>query len=257
MDFGVRLRRLSEMKVGLAGCLVIALIAAVWSLESVSLLPPKLTPRSLEMATASTHAVVDTPRSTLLDLRQDTYELEGLTKRAVLLGNVIANGPVKESIARQVGIPVTVLRVDAPLTAKQPRARVEAGNEKKASDILKSNNQYRLNIQANPTAPMLDIYAQTPTARSAEALANAAVKSLQDYLDDLARTQRTPEEAQIRLVQLGTARGTVINEGVHWQVAFLAFVLTFAFGCATLIFLSRVSRGWRIESLSERAAASS
>ena len=53
-----------------------------------------------------------------------------------------------------------VLRVDAPLTAKQPRARVEAGNEKKASDILRSNDQYRLNIQANPTVPMLDIYAR-------------------------------------------------------------------------------------------------
>ena len=30
MDFGVRLRRLSEMKVGLAGCLVIAL--SLWQI---------------------------------------------------------------------------------------------------------------------------------------------------------------------------------------------------------------------------------
>ena len=59
---------------------------------------------------------------------------------------------------------------------------------------------------------------------------------------------------QIRLVQLGTARGTVINEEVHWQVAFLAFILTFTLACATLIFLTRVSRGWRMESLSEHMA---
>lgn len=256
MDFGVRLQKLWQMKAGVAGCLVLALIAAVWSLESISLLPPKLTPRSLDMATASTHVVVDTPRSTLLDLRQDTYELEGLTQRAVLLGNVIANGPVKESIARRAGIPVDALRVEAPLTAKQPRPRVEVGNEKKASDILKSNDQYRLNIQANPTAPLLDIYAQTPTAKSAEDLANAAVKSLQGYLADLAQSESTPATQQIRLVQLGTARGAVINEGAHWQVAFLAFILTFALACATLIFLSRISRGWRMESLSERTASS-
>ena len=202
------------MKAGLAACFALALIVSVWSLGNISLFPPGLSDRSLEMATASTHVVVDTPRSTLLDLRQDTYELDGLTQRAVLLGNVIANGPVKESIARQAGIPVGVLRVDAPLTAKQPRARVEAGNEKKASDILRSNDQYRLNIQANPTVPMLDIYAQTPTADTAETLANAAVNSLQAYLADVARSESTPESQQIRLVQLGKARGAVINEGI-------------------------------------------
>ena len=256
MDFGARLQQLWRMKAGIAGCLVLALIAALWSLGNVSLFPPKVTARSLEMATASTHVVVDTPRSALLDLRQDTYELEGLTKRAVLLGNVIANGPVRESIARQAGIPVDVLRVDAPLTAKQPRARVEAGNEKQASDILRSNHQYRLNIQANPTAPMLDIYAQTPTAKSAEALANAAVDRLQAYLADLAQSESTPEAQQIQLLQLGTARGVVINESVHWQVAFVVFILTLALACATLIFLSRISLGWRLASLSERPVGS-
>jgi hypothetical protein len=244
------------MKAGVAVCLGLALIAALWSLGDISLIPPKLKARSLEIATASTHVVVDTPRSTLLDLRQDTYELEGLTKRAVLLGNVIANGPVRESIARQAGIPVEVLRVDAPLTAKQPRVRVEAGNDKKASDILKSNDQYRLNIQANPTSPVLDIYAQTPTAESAEALANAAVNSLRAYLTGLARSQRTPETQQIQLLQLGTARGAVINEGVSWQVAFLVFIMTFGLTCATMIFLSRVSIGWRMASLSERPSSS-
>lgn len=252
MDHGVRLRELWRMKAGVAACLVLALIAAVWSLGNVSLFPPSLTARSLDMATASTHVVVDTPRSTLLDLRQDTYELEGLTKRAVLLGNVIGNGPVRESIARRAGIPVEALRVEAPLTAKQPRPLVEAGNEKKASDILKSPDQYRLNIQANPTAPMLDIYAQTPTAESAEALANAAVDSLRGYLADLGQSESTPETKQIQLVQLGTARGAVINEGVHWQVALVAFILVFALACATLIFLSRLSLGWRLASLSER-----
>lgn len=256
MGFGVRLRQLWAIKVGVAVCLTLALIAAVWSLEEISLFPPKLTPRSLEMATASTHVVVDTPHSTMLDLRQDTYELEGLTKRAVLLGNVIANGHVQESIAREAGIPARLLSVEAPLTAKQPRARVEAGHGKTASDILRSTDQYRLNIQANPTAPVLDIYAQTPTAESAEALANAAVDSLRAYLADLAQAESTPETQQIRLVQLGTAHGEVINNGVRWQVALVAFVLTFGLACATLIFLSRVSRGWRLASLSERPVSS-
>ena len=256
MGFGKRLSELWRLKAGVAVCLILALTAALWSLQNISLFPPKLTARSLEMATASTHVVVDTPRSTLLDLRQNTYELEALTKRAVLLGNVIANGPVKESIARRAGIPVEALRVETPLTIRQPRPRVEGGKGKSASDILRSTDQYRLNIQANPTAPVLDIYAQTPTTRSAEVLANVAVGSLQTYLAKLAQTQSTPETQQIQLIQLGTARGDVINKGVHWQVALVAFFLTFALACASLIFVSRVSRGWRLASLLERPMSS-
>lgn len=256
MDFGSRLHRLGQLKAGVLACLVLALLAAVWSLGRISLVPPGIEPRALEMATASTHVVVDTPRSTLLDLRQDTYDLDGLTQRAVLLGNVIANGPVKESIARQANVRVEDIRVAAPLTPEQPRTRVEAGNAKKASDILRSNDQYGLTIQANPTVPMLDIYAQTPDTESAEALANAAVDSLQAYLAGLAESAGTPKAEQIRLQQLGRARGAVINESVHWQVAFLAFVLTFALSCATLIVVSRVWRGWQLAALSERPASS-
>jgi hypothetical protein len=99
MGFGIRMRRLWHLKAGVTVSLVLALFAAVWSVQNVSLSPPGLSPRSLEMATASTHVIVDTPTSTLLDLRQDTYSLEALTNRAILLGNVMASGPVRREIA--------------------------------------------------------------------------------------------------------------------------------------------------------------
>ena len=100
---------------------------------------------------------------------------------------------------------------------------------------------------------MLDIYAQTPSAESAETLANAAVDGLRTYLSDLAVGQQTPKSDQIRLVQLGRARGAVINASIQWQVAMLAFVLTFAVSCATLILVSRVIHEWRLAALSEAA----
>src|SRR4051812_48635946 len=158
------------------------LLASVWSVEKISLAPPSLTPRSLEMATASTHVVIDTPKSTLLDLRQDTYSLDGLKNRAVLLGNVLASTSVQQSIANRAHVPAAILRVQAPLTREQPAPPVNSENARHTSDLLKSSDQYRLNIQANPTVPMLDIYAQTPTKESAEALANAAAQELQTYL---------------------------------------------------------------------------
>jgi hypothetical protein len=254
MGFGIRMQRLWRLKAGVAVCLAFALVAAVSSLAKISLLPPSLESRSLEMATASTHVVVDTPRSSALDLRQDTYSFEGLRNRAVLLGNVMASLPVREFIAKRANVPVEVLRVAPPLTPELPRARVDPSNQRRTSDILRSNDQYRLSIQADPTVPVLDIYAQTPDRRSAEALANAVVDGLREQLESLAATQRTPQTDRIRLLQLGKARGAVINHSVDWQVAALAFFLTFAASCATLIFLARVREGWRLAALSERPA---
>lgn len=254
MDIGIRLRRLWGLRGGVALCLAVALFAAAWSVYHVSPLPPQLTPRSLEMATASTHVVVDTPASTVLDLRQSTLDFESLRNRAVLLGNVIAGSTVRDAIARRARVPAGALRIQAPLTKEQAAAPPDSGNERHTSDILKSNDQYRLDIQANLSVPMLDIYAQAPTAASAGLLANAAVDELRAYLVRLAATQRTPAPSQVKLLQLGRAQGVVINRGVRWEVAALAFILAFAFSCASVLYLARVRAGWVRQSAAERVA---
>jgi hypothetical protein len=208
------------------------------------------------MATGTTHVVVDTPRSAVLDLRQNTYDFQALTQRAVLLGNVIANGPVRAAIAREAHVPVDALQVAPPLTPQQPRATVGSGTKQPStSDITKSTNQYRLIIEVNPTVPVLDIYSQAPNAASAEVLANAAVDGLRAYLTGLAATQQIPPGDQIRLLQLGRASGHVINRGIYWQIGLLVFALTFASACATTIFFSRITRGWRMAALADQTGA--
>jgi hypothetical protein len=255
MGFGIRLRSLWEVRRWVVACALLALLAAVWSVAKISLLPPGLESRSLEMATASTQVLVDTPRSTMLDIRQDTYGLDALTNRAVLLGNVTASPPVREGIARRAGVPVEAIEIVPPLTPRQPRPLAETGSERHTSDLLKLNDEHRLIIRANPTVPVLQVYAQTATAESAAALANAAVDALRAHLTELAATARTPQAEQIRLVQLGRAKGTVINEGVEWQVAVLAFAVTFALACGTLIFVRRVREGWQLASVPEQRVA--
>ena len=252
MGLGNRFRNLWQLRRGVLFCAALGLLAAVWSVYSVSLFPPGLTPRALEMASASTQVVVDSPRSALLDLRRDQY-LESLTDRAVVLGNIMTIGKVRTAIAREAQIPVEVLQVSPPLTPEQPRALAEVGAERRVKDALKLNDQYRLNIQANPTVPVLYVYAQTPTAASAEVLANAAVDAMRRYVGELAQSTDTPEPDRIRLVQVGRARGEVINGGIDWQVALLAFALTFSASCATLILIQRIRGGWRTAALSEWA----
>lgn len=248
----MRIRGLWQIRGWVAACAGYAFLVAVASVAQITALPLRVTSRSLEMATASTQVVVDTPRSTLVDIRQDTTDLDALTNRALLLGNVMASPRVRADIARRAHVPFEELQIVPPLTPKQPRVLAEAGNAKHASDILKFNGEYRLYIKANPTVPFLQIYAQTPTAESAGALANAAVGGMQTYLADLAQSTKTPGAQQIRLTQLGRAQGDVINGGIEWRIAFLVFILAFVVSCGTVIWFRRVFAGWRIAMLSEQ-----
>ncbi len=232
----------------------LALLMAIWSVAQVGVIPPRLKPRALEIATATTHVVVDTPRSSIFDLRQDTYSLEALRQRAIVLGNVIAEGRVRSAIEERSHVPPGALEVTPPLTPDQPRVVAGSENQKHPTDILKSTDQYRLSIQANPTVPVMDIYSQAPSADTAADLANGTVAELRHYLGDLALEERTPEKDRVRLVQLGKARGQVINGGIEWQVAALAFLLTFSIACATVIFFARLRESWQTTELSDHPA---
>lgn len=246
MDLGRHLRELSRLRLGLALCLLIAAFAALSVSYRIGLLPPKIEPRSLQMAAASTEVLVDTPRSVVLDLRQDTSDIDSLTNRAVLLGNVMASAPVLAYIGRRAGIPSQSIRATTPRTPNAPRPFATPETKSKTSDLLASTNQYRLNIDANPTVPVLKIYAQAPDARAARQLANAAVDGLRDYLAQVARQQDIPPATQVRVVQFGRARGTVINNGASLQATIIVFVFFFAGSAAAAMFVARVRRGFKL-----------
>jgi hypothetical protein len=245
MAFGMHLRELWRLRLGVAVAAFVAVVGTLWSVNEISLLPPKLTPRSLETAAASTRVVVDSPRPMALDLRQGTYDFAAMRNRALLIGNIMASRAVREHIARELRVPADGLQVTAPRTPEEPRPRAEVGQEKRATDILKSNEEYRLDIQTNATVPILDIYAQAPTAKSAEQLANTAIAGTRNYVDRLPVEQRTGKRPQVALRQLGQAHGVVLNEGVSIPVALVSFVLIFAVSCAAVLALARVRRGWQ------------
>lgn len=245
MQLGTHLRELWRLRIGVAVSVALAFIVAISSIDSVSLLPPSVKGRDLEIAAASTHVLIDSPRSKVVDLRAGTLDFESLTTRADLLGNVMASTPVREYIGRRAQVSPDRIQATAPITANVPRALTEPGSEKRASDILRSTDQYRLDIQANPTVPILDIYAQAPTKEKAERLANASVDGLRDYLGAVAARQGIGANQQVRLEQLGRARGGVINHGVGLQIALLAFIVVLALSLCATLFISRVIRGWR------------
>jgi hypothetical protein len=246
MRLGMHLRELSRLRIGVGLSLLLAVVAAVWSIERVSLLPPKLQPRSLEMASAYTQVLIDTPKSALLDLGVDSDGVSAMTTRALLIGTLAASPPVEDFISQRTGLPASELQIQAPSNPAHPAARTVTGRSNGPVDLLRSPVQYRLDVYADPIVPFLDIYAQAPTPKLAAQLANGAVDGLNDYVRSVAASQGTQPYAHIRLRQFGRAQGKVINQGVDLQVALLVFLFVFGICCLTSIAIGRVVGGWRM-----------
>ncbi len=255
MRIGAYLRELWGMKIGLVVAVTVGLLAATRVFYQISIIPPKLERDSMDIASASTRVLVDTPRSALVDLRQTTYDLTSLTNRGVLVGNVMASPPVREFIARRAGVPARRITVTPPQTPDQPRPL--AGSDSKASiaDLVAPPDQLRLAIEASPTSPILDIRAEASHPRVARRLAEAAVTGTEDYLEAVASAEKTPASSRVGLIQLGRATTGVINEGAQRGVAVLAFFVAFGLTCAAVLFLARVRRGWSKEKDLKRTSA--
>lgn len=246
MLIGLYLRELWRHKVALVVAGLVATLATVQVVWGISLSPPRVGKDSLQMASASAKVIVDTPRSSAVDPQVDAYTLKSLSNRALILGNVMASLPVREYIAAKAGVPLEKVRVEPPLTPEQPRPLTDSAHGPHISDLFERPEEYRLSVQATPMAPVLNLYAVAPTAAQARALTTSAVEGLRTYVASLDRSQNVPATDRVRLERLGVAQAGAIAAGASLQLGLLTFLVVFAFGCAAILALERVRRGWGI-----------
>jgi hypothetical protein len=241
MKLGIVLHRLWHTRKVLVPSIAIAVLAALLSAYKIG--PGGIQPRALGMSTAETQVLVDNPSTIVLDLKQGSYQLQQMAQSATLLGNVLVSIPVQQDIARRAGIPASALQTTAPATPQSPQA-LTTPKPRATTDLLASNDQYRINVQANPTVPMLTVYTEAHSVAVAEALANAAVASLRAYVATV--DQSIPAAQRVNIYQLGRAEGGAVTGGLRLEtvalVFFFALVLTSALGLA----LMRLAEGWRL-----------
>jgi hypothetical protein len=230
---------------------LLGLVSAGLATGKLGLLPPKLKSSPIGVAAAQTHALVDSPPPSTLQRRAlepdpDTLALgsdfETLIKHAELLGRVMISPPVLDRMAVRVGLSPGSVGGSARTTAPAPEALLEPGSEERAAAIRRSNLSYGVEVQARPTAPVIDIYARAPSADEAVRLANAAVPSLREYLRGLAADQNLANEKIVRLRQIGDARGSVVNARGPVAVGVLAFFVGFVLSCGVLLVLLWLGR---------------
>lgn len=233
MRLGMHLREASQHKLGLAIVLLIALLVAA-RVYGFGLLPPTAPTAPEGQATA--RILVDTPRSTMLDLRESTYDLLELNNRALLVGNAMASVAVRERIARKIGVSPDEIAIETPLTTEYATKGVGGGAPPVA------HSEYLLDVQATPTVPAIDVGATAPSSEEAVALADAASEALTAYVAGLPSDQRGPEHTRVKVRPLGSAEALPTSDANRLLPAVIAFLLVFAAGSATVVFVSRRRR---------------
>jgi hypothetical protein len=221
---------------------LVALAAAVLTVTRVSLLPPKLEKRHLEVGVAATHVVLDSPIRTTISPTVFPQHADGLAKRADVMSEMLASPAVLHYVGRRAHIPADQIGALSRGTQAVPLALSEPGSEERASELAGSRKPYRLEIQARRAAPLLDIYAQGPSVASAERLANGAVDGLRDYLRVTAAHDPERAAAFPVLTQQGRARGAVANSGAGASMALLSFIVVFAVALLAGLFATRRPR---------------
>jgi O-antigen ligase len=205
---------------------VIGLVAAMAAYSTVK-----------PVATASTDVFVDTAGPSVA--HRAHFPISAVTQRAELLGRIMTSTMMADRIARRVGVPADQLATEARTTANVPDALLEPASEERASAILIADRPYRIEVEARPFSPILDVYTHAPTAGEAERLADAGLTELRVQLASLADAAGVPPERGLALRQLGETRASVVNGGTAKGVAVTTFMVAFLLAAAALRFLTR------------------
>lgn len=242
MDLAQVLRELWRRRGWLALGALLALYLALTTAYRVGLFPPSLERKTLAVGVADTQLLVDTPRSALTDVGRD---LEPLAARATVFTHFMTSLPVREAVARRVGLPASAIQADAPPSPNQPRAATEPTAAQRGSAVVGERRGYRLFFSNDPTSPTVNIRAQAPTARDAIRLANAGAAGFRAYVQRIQVQQGDPPARRVQLRQLGSAQGGIVGGEINERLAALAFAGAFVGWCLLVLLVVNVARSWR------------
>jgi hypothetical protein len=222
--------------------LIVAVAAAFLSVFNVSLAPPSVQKRPLQVSAATTRARVQLPPA----VRPATANgFETQTKRANLIANLMTTPEVIDRVAALTGFEPDQIGAETALNLSVPVAFVEPNAEHRATELRSEGDAYKIDIQARTDTPTIDVYAQAPSVGEASALAQATIDATNHYLRGLADYEGDVGRPPVTLSQLGPVRAGSVNSTAPLEIAFIAFVTAFGICFGVLVLLGAVIAGWR------------
>jgi hypothetical protein len=215
----------------------VAALASLLVAYRISLDPPALHPREVEFSVAKAEVLIDTPVSQVGDLRQNFY-LPLTPEIAVTDALYAKSDGVLQAAAAAAGIPGQEVSASGPFTLLLNRTNVVAKGPPTSPNI---NKNYRLLVDVDGANPMITLYGQAPTTRTAIAI----VSTVRDMLiQEVAHQEKIfPLPAAVRVVlrPLGPVTGGAVDPGARVQLMLFVFCLVTIVGCALVLSIHRRS----------------
>lgn len=245
MEFAQIVKTLWDRKPALVAILGLAVFISIATMYHVS--TKGLSTRSYSYGAAQQQIMIDSSRSSLIDLSQDGAPL---ASRAAVYAEFMRSNGVIQAIAKRLGVPAGTIVAQGPFTTAGGTQNIPRPSEARANEIRGEAVQYRLVFDAQQDLPIVSIYAQAPSGSQALRLAGASVAGLTDYVKTLeAQTNVLPKD-QTEIRSLGTPVGGTVYAGAKPLLAVLAFIAALVFGCVLLlasVSLARMLRQIRSE----------
>jgi hypothetical protein len=254
MAFVDTIRQLWQRKGLVAVVLSLAVLAAILTAYQVSISPPGLHKRTLQVSAASSQILVDSPKSTLVS-GGSPETFNALATRAQIYGQYLSSLEARRQIARLVGVPPQTISTAGPFSPETGKYTYESQPAgERASELLKEGAVYRLVFSAQEGVPILSVSSQAPTTERAIALANASFHVLTDYVDSL-EAEDKPVSDGVTLRELGTPQGGTLGSSNGMILMALAFLAVLGLGCAAILIVPGFARRWRALDDVDRAHA--
>jgi hypothetical protein len=230
----------------------LAIVAALSSVYRVSLSPPGLNSKKLNLGAASTAFFLDTQQS---GLTNSTTDPSILIFRAQVYARLIGSDPIRTLIAKMMGPGVQADDIEVTAKANQPQtaSAVEPAAAQRAAGLISTT--LSITTEAELGLPIVDIAAIAPTAAQAARLADATVNALKQFLSTV--PPNSGSATRIVVTQIGRAVGGQVTSNSRTATAMIVFLGTFLLWCVLILFGSRVRAEWRRLEAEEPAESAS
>ena len=238
MELAQIIKTLWDQRIAVVAVFLVAFLAGVSTVYRIG--TGGLTKRSHQFGAAQSQILIDSPRSSLVDLTQETPPL---ATRAAVYTQFMRSNAVKEAISKATGIPASLIVAQGPYTTAGGSQNLPRPSEARANEVRSEGRGYRLVFDYQQDLPIVSIYAQAPTAKSAIRLAAGTVAGVRAYIAQLEKEQNIPAHAQTQIRELGSAEGGTVNSGADPIMAVLAFVGIAIAGLGGILALTALARG--------------
>ncbi len=224
-------------RVWLATGVVVAIVVTASRFVSIGVLPPSVKLKQLAHATASTELLVGKHYSLRSSPTRDPY-VNSAVPRAQALADMMASPQIRGYIGRAAGLPSSRIAVDTPVWTDVERIQQWPTGEKRGTQIIMENAPYRITVDVEDYAPVIDVATQAPTTEEADALASGAATGLNNYISDLERTTGTPTAHPYAITQLVPIGVSPAGKSGLANVGGFTFTVVLLLWCGGMLFVS-------------------